>query len=129
MIVRISEIPDEGLQVDSLADLGAAFPEAGWTLRAGAPRGGPPPRARARRPSREGRAGPGRPRAGLLPGRHARRRGAAAERDGPGPADEAALPRRLPGALPGVRREPERHGLRLRGAERRSPPRAPGGAP
>ncbi|HLE44834.1 MAG TPA: DUF177 domain-containing protein [Methylomirabilota bacterium] len=32
MIVRISEIPDEGLQVDSLADLGAVFPEAGWTL-------------------------------------------------------------------------------------------------
>src|SRR3989304_3632499 len=34
MIARISEIPDEGLQVDSLADLGAVFPEAGWTLDA-----------------------------------------------------------------------------------------------
>ena len=34
MIVRISEIPDEGLQVGSVADLGAVFPEAGWSLDA-----------------------------------------------------------------------------------------------
>lgn len=32
MIVRISKIPDEGLQVDSLAELGAVFPEEGWFL-------------------------------------------------------------------------------------------------
>ncbi|MBI3456179.1 MAG: DUF177 domain-containing protein [Candidatus Rokubacteria bacterium] len=32
MIVRISEIPDEGLQIDSAADLGPVFSEEGWSL-------------------------------------------------------------------------------------------------
>jgi DUF177 domain-containing protein len=34
MIVRISEIPDEGLQVESPGDLGPVFPEEGWSLDA-----------------------------------------------------------------------------------------------
>lgn len=32
MIVRVSEIPDDGLDVRSPADLGAVFPETDWTL-------------------------------------------------------------------------------------------------
>lgn len=32
MIVRVSEIPDEGIQVGSPADLREVFPEEGWTL-------------------------------------------------------------------------------------------------
>ncbi len=32
MIVRVSEIPDEGLQVDSVAEVGPVFAEEGWTL-------------------------------------------------------------------------------------------------
>jgi DUF177 domain-containing protein len=32
MIVRISEIPDEGLQVESPEDLGAVYPDEGWRL-------------------------------------------------------------------------------------------------
>jgi len=32
MIVRISEIPDEGLQVESPGDLGPVFPDEGWSL-------------------------------------------------------------------------------------------------
>lgn len=32
MIVRVSEIPDEGLQIDSPTDLGVVFPEEGWSL-------------------------------------------------------------------------------------------------
>lgn len=34
MIVRISEIPDEGLRVDSPVDLGEVFPDEGWSLDA-----------------------------------------------------------------------------------------------
>jgi len=34
MIVRISEIPDEGLHVTSPADVGPVFSEEGWTLDA-----------------------------------------------------------------------------------------------
>jgi uncharacterized protein len=34
MIVRVSEIPDEGLRVDSPVDLGAVFAEEGWSLDA-----------------------------------------------------------------------------------------------
>ena len=34
MIVRISEIPDEGLRVASPGDLGPVFPEEGWSLDA-----------------------------------------------------------------------------------------------
>jgi uncharacterized metal-binding protein YceD (DUF177 family) len=34
MIVRVSEIPDEGIQVTSPADVGDVFPEEGWSLDA-----------------------------------------------------------------------------------------------
>ncbi|MBI4010843.1 MAG: DUF177 domain-containing protein [Candidatus Rokubacteria bacterium] len=34
MIVRISEISDEGLEIESPVGLGVVFPEAGWTLDA-----------------------------------------------------------------------------------------------
>jgi uncharacterized protein len=34
MIIRVSEIPDEGVQVDHLADLGAVYPEEGLRLEA-----------------------------------------------------------------------------------------------
>src|SRR5262245_17231331 len=34
MIVRISEIPDEGIEVESPGDLGPVFPEEGWSLDA-----------------------------------------------------------------------------------------------
>ena len=44
--------------------------------------------------------------------------GPARDRDHPGAADEAALPRGLPRALPGVRRQPERHRVRVRDARR-----------
>ncbi len=33
-MVRISEIPDEGLEVESPADLGPVFPDEGWSLDA-----------------------------------------------------------------------------------------------
>ena len=32
MKIRVSEIPDEGLRVDSVADLAGLFPEEGWSL-------------------------------------------------------------------------------------------------
>jgi DUF177 domain-containing protein len=32
MLVQISEIPDEGLRVDAPADVGAVFPDEGWSL-------------------------------------------------------------------------------------------------
>src|SRR5262245_50232508 len=34
MIVRISEIPDEGLQIGSPGDLGSVYPDEGWSLDA-----------------------------------------------------------------------------------------------
>lgn len=32
MVIRISEIPDEGVRVESVDDLAGLFPEEGWTL-------------------------------------------------------------------------------------------------
>lgn len=34
MIIRVSEIPDEGLDIDSPVDLEELYPEAGWSLTA-----------------------------------------------------------------------------------------------
>ena len=72
---------------------------------------------------------PRRPRGRLLPGGCPRRRGSAPERDRPGLADEAALPRGLPRALPGVRRQPQPHRVPVRDARDRPAPGTARGAP
>ena len=56
----------------------------------------------------------------LLPGRPDRPERAAARAVLPGAADEAAVPGRLPGAVPAVRHEPEHRHLRLRAGVGRS---------